>query len=106
MKFKRTIFSTEINGVKYKFAERTLREVESLVERETSAFEAKDFAKVKEIHYEFVCNAMVDGGEEVSVDDLHDAGGPTFNALYMAILASQGIKLEAKTGELAASQSS
>jgi hypothetical protein len=108
MQLKRTIFSTEINGVRFKFAERTMREIETLVSEETEAFDAKDIRRVKSIHHNFVLNSLNDAGETVTVDDLKDnMGATTFNTLYGAILASQGIKLDAKTlGENQASQSS
>jgi hypothetical protein len=108
MQLKRTIFSAEINEVRYRFAERTMREIENLIREETEAFNSKDVARVKSVHHNFVLNSLNDAGEICTLDDLKDnMGATTFNTLYGAILASQGIKLEAKNlGESQASQSS
>lgn len=99
MQLKRTIFNVDISGTTYRFAERTLREIENLVSQETAAFEEKQYAKLKMIHFDFVLKALNDvpDGEKVTVEDLKDnMGGPTFASLYGAVLGAQGIKLEAK----------
>jgi len=82
-----------------------MRQIEDFVLAETAAFEANDFLKVKDIHLKFVGAAMKDAKAIESFEELKDLGSPTFNALYTAILASQGIKLEAKVavGESTAS---
>ena len=110
MQLKRTIFSVEISGVTYRFAEATMREIESLVASETAAFEAQDFSKIKEIHLAFVLNALnqVPNAAPITAEELKDnVGVAQFNTLYGAILTAQGIKLEAKNlGESLPSQSS
>jgi hypothetical protein len=112
MNLKRTIFTVEIAGVTYRFAECTMREIESLVKTETEAFESKDYAKVKQVHFDFVLSSLnsarAPGDEPLTEDHIKDGmGAATFNSLYASILGAQGVKLEAKNlGESKPSQAS
>jgi len=99
MQIKRTIFSTEISGNTFRFAERTLREIDDLVGQETDAFIKKEYTKVKQIQYGFVLNSLNDvpNAEQLTVDDIKDIGASIFGSLYGAILGAQGLRLDAKT---------
>ena len=109
MQLNRQKFSTELAGTRFYFAERTFTEIESLNIEEKQALEATDWNAVKTIHINFVHKAMLDAGENVTVDDLKNSmGTTTFNNLFNAILAAQSLKMDSKTtsGERKPSQTS